>query len=82
MRISQSDAADMFDLPCVTFYVCDGRKECGKPSCSDWDDDSACHHTADISHALYDAHRPELFTRYSAVREEGASIICVEPIRG
>lgn len=80
--ISQADAAEVFDLPTEILYVCDGKKECGKPSCSDWDDRNACHHTADFSHALYDVHYINFFEQHPSVRNGAAAIICVEPIRG
>lgn len=80
--ISQSDAADMFDLPTEVLYVCDGKKECGKPSCSDWSDRNACHHTSDLSHALYDTHCINGFEKHPAIRDGEAAVICVEPIRG
>lgn len=83
MQISQRDAIDMFDLPTKVLYVCDGKKECGKPSCHDWSDCDVCHHTADFSHALYETHYIHEFERHPAVSEDGqAAVICVEPIRG
>lgn len=80
--ISQSDAIDMFDLPTVMLYVCDGEKECGKPCCSDFSNRNVCHHTADYSHALYEVHYVNQFESHPAVRDGGAAVICVEPIRG
>lgn len=72
----------MFDLPTVMLYVCDGKKECGKPSCLDFGNRNACHHTADIAHALYEVHYVNQFESHPAVRDGEAAIICVEPIRG
>lgn len=80
--ISQSDAADMFDLPTEVLYVCDGKRECGKPSCSDWSDRNACHHTSDLSHALYDTHDFRMFENYPSIRDGEAITIRVEPVRG
>lgn len=82
MQISQSDAIELFDLPTVMLYVCDGERECGKPSCGNWNNRNVCHHTADKSHALYDTHYVAYFERHPAVRDGEAAIICVEPIRG
>lgn len=80
--ISQSDAADVFGLPTVMLYVCDGKKECGKPSCGDWRNLNVCHHTADYSHALYKTHYINYFEQRPAMRDGEAAIIAVEPIRG
>lgn len=71
----------MFGIPTETLYVCDGKRECGKPSCLDSSAD-ACHHTSDPSHALYGGHDIDSFSHYSAIREGQAAIILVEPIRG
>lgn len=79
--ISQAEAIEMFDIPTVVMYVCDGGKECGKPSCHDWQAD-ACHHTLDESHALYPDHDEGSFVRYPTTRDGEAAIILVEPIRG
>ena len=81
-KISQTDAVEMFDIPTEMLYVCDGKKPCGKPSCSDWKDRNACHHTADRSHALYETHYVNYFESYPTVHDGKAAIICVEPIRG
>lgn len=80
--ISQADAVELFDLPTEVFYVCDGKKECGKPCCLDHSNKHVCHHTADPSHALYETHRMIDFEQLPAMRDGGAAIICVEPIRG
>ena len=80
--ISQQQAVDLFDLPEVHLYVCDGKKECGSPRCTDYSDKLACHHTADESHALYPFHVVTSFERHPAVRDGQAAVICVEPIRG
>lgn len=80
--ISQSDAIEMFDLPTEMLYVCDGKKECGKPSCLDYSRSDVCHHTADFDHALYDVHYVNQFESHPAVRDGVAAIICVEPVRG
>lgn len=81
--ITQQQAVDLFDLPEVVHYVCDGRKECGKPECLDHSRTDCCHHTADESHALYPFHVITSFERHPAVSEDGeAAVICVEPIRG
>lgn len=80
--ISQSDAVDMFDLPTVMLYVCDGGKECGKPCCRDLANDRVCHHTEDMSHALYDEHFIDDFEQFPTIRDDGAAIVRVEPIRG
>ena len=82
MSISQADAAELFDLPTRVLYVCDGKKECGKPACLDHSRTDVCHHTADYSHALYETHYMNHFERHPAVRDGEAMIICVEPIRG
>lgn len=82
MQISQREAVDLFDLPTKMLYVCDGGKECGKPCCKDFSNDRVCHHTEDMSHALYKAHLFPAFERHPAVRDGEAAIICVEPIRG
>lgn len=80
--ITQQQAVDLFDLPEVHLYVCDGRKECGKPCCIDHSLTYVCHHTADESHALYPVHVITSFERHPAVNEDGeAAVICVEPIR-
>ena len=81
-NISQADAKELFDLPTVTRYVCDGKRECGMPSCADFSRRDCCHHTEDESHALYKAHRFSDFERHPAVRDGRAAVICVEPIRG
>jgi hypothetical protein len=81
--ISQKQAADLFDIPEVFLYVCDGKKPCGKQCCIDYSRTDCCHHTEDESHALYLAHVITSFARYPAVSEDGeAAVICVEPIRG
>ena len=80
--ISQREAIDVFGLPEVYLYVCDGKKECGKQCCTDFANGSVCHHTADESHALYKTHLFSAFERHPAVRAGGAAVICVEPIRG
>lgn len=80
--ISQSDAVDMFDLPTVMLYVCDGKKECGKPACLDHSRRDVCHHTEDMTHALYETHYVNQFESFPAVRDDEAAVICVEPIRG
>lgn len=79
--ITQEQARDLFDLPEVHLYVCDGKKECGKPACLDHSNKYVCHHTADYSHALYETHYMSYFERHPAVRDGEAAIICVEPIR-
>ena len=79
--VSQSDAQELFDLPEVLLYVCDGRKECRKPCCTDYSRNDVCHHTEDKSHALYAGHDYDAFGRYPAVRDGEAAVICVEPIR-
>ena len=79
--ISQAEAIEMFDIPTVLFYVCDGKRECGKPSCLDWDA-PACHHTSDKSHALYPDHDEGTFTSQPATRGDEAVILRMEPIRG
>ncbi len=80
--ISQSDAIEMFGLPTEMLYVCDGRKECGKPSCLDFSNRDVCHHTSDKSHALYKAHDSNRFEQRPSVRDGKAAVIFVEPIRG
>ena len=80
--ISQREAGDLFGLPERYLYVCDGRKECRKPSCLDHSLRDACHHTADESHALYSEHDLGSFGRLPATRDGEAAVICVEPIRG
>jgi hypothetical protein len=80
--ISQADAIEMFDLPTDMLYVCDGKRECGSPTCLDYSRTDVCHHTTDYSHALYDVHYTNYFERHQAVRDGEAAIICVEPIRG
>ena len=80
--ISQAEAVEMFDLPTEVLYVCDGKRECGKPCCTDYSCHDACHHTSDISHALYESHDEGSFERFPAVRNWGGAIICVEPVRG
>lgn len=80
--ITQQQAADMFDVPEVHLYVCDGRKECRKLSCLDHSRTDCCHHTKDVGHALYAEHDFGAFGRYPTVNEDGeAAVICVEPIR-
>lgn len=80
--ISQQEAVDLFDLPEVMLYVCDGKKECGSASCLDHSRTDCCHHTADKSHAFYPVHVITSFERHPAVSEDGeAAVICVEPIR-
>ncbi len=80
--ISQSDAIEMFGLPTVMLYVCDGKKACGGPSCMDFSDRNVCHHTVDYAHALYDVHFINDFEQHPAVRDDEAAVIYVEPIRG
>ena len=80
--ITQEQARDLFDLPEVYLYVCDGKKECGRPSCLDHSRTDVCHHTEDKSHALYPVHTVTAFERHPAVRGDRAAVICVEPIRG
>jgi len=79
--ITQQQARDLFDLPEVMLYVCDGKRECGKPSCTDYSRTDCCHHTADESHALYPFHVVTSFERHPAVSDGEAAVICVEPIR-
>lgn len=80
--ISQDQARDLFDVPEVRLYVCDGKRECGRPCCTDYSRTDCCHHTADESHALYPFHVITSFERHPAVSEDGrAATICVEPIR-
>jgi len=82
-NITQQQAADMFDVPEVHLYVCDGEKECGQPRCLDHSRIDCCHHTRDKAHALYPLHVMTDFERHPAVSEDGeAAVICVEPIRG
>jgi len=81
ITIPQADAEALFDLPNEVLFVCDGKRECAKPSCSDFGDRSVCHHTADYAHALYDVHYMAYFTHHPAVRNGSAAIIHVEPIR-
>ncbi len=80
--IKQSDAQELFDLPTVILYVCDGKRECGRPECVDYSRHDVCHHTADYSHALYETHYINYFERIPGVRDEEAAVLCVEPIRG
>lgn len=80
--ISQADAVELFDLPSVVLYVCDGRRECGKPSCLDFRNRNTCHHTSDCSHALYETHFMAYFESHPAIRDGKAALIKVEPIRG
>lgn len=80
--ITQQQAVDLFDLPEVHLYVCDGEKECGSASCADWSRTDCCHHTADKGHALYGTHDPASFERHPSVRDGQAVLICVEQIRG
>lgn len=81
--ITQEQARDLFDIPEVHLYVCDGKLPCGKPSCLDHSRADCCHHTRDELHALYPAHVITSFERHPAVSEDGeAAVICVEPIRG
>lgn len=82
MQISQRDAIDLFGLPEVYLYVCDGKKECGNPSCLDHSRTDVCHHTEDKSHALYPVHTITAFERHPAVQGDRAAVICVEPYRG
>ena len=79
--ISQADAVELFDIPTEVHYVCDGKKECGKPCCLDHSNKYVCHHTADESHALYSEHDLGSFGRLPATRDGEAAVICVEPIR-
>ena len=80
--ITQQQAQDLFDLPSVYLYVCDGKLPCGKPSCLNHSRADCCHHTSDVSHALYRDHDEGAFARYPATRNGKAETICVEPIRG
>lgn len=80
--VSQQEAVDLFGLPTRTLYVCDGGKECGKPCCRDLANDHVCHHTEDMSHALYDEHFIDDFEQFPTIRDDGAAIVRVEPIRG
>ena len=83
MQISQQDAIDLFDLPEVHLYVCDGKvPACAKTFCH-YNGTGDCRHTTDESHALYPVHVMTDFERHPAVNEDGeAAVICVEPIRG
>ena len=80
--ITTEQAVELFDLPEVMLYVCDGKRECCKPECLDHSRADCCHHTADESHALYPFHVITSFERHPAVRDGEAAVICVEPIRG
>lgn len=81
--ITTEQAVELFDAREVMLYVCDGKKECGKPRCLDHSRADCCHHTADESHALYPFHVITSFERHPAVSEDGqAAVICVEPLRG
>ena len=80
--ITQEQARDLFGIPEVMLYVCDGKKECGKPECLDHSRTFCCHHTEDEAHALYGVHVITSFERHPAVRDGEAAVICVEPIRG
>lgn len=80
--VSQREAVDVFGVPEVYLYVCDGKKECGRPCCLDHSNDRVCHHTGDESHALYKTHLFDSFEKHPAVRDGEAAVICVEPIRG
>lgn len=82
ITITQQQAVDLFDLPEIYLYVCDGKKSCGRPSCTDYSHTFCCHHTEDESHALYPFHVVTSFERHPAVRDGEAVVICVEPIRG
>lgn len=82
MRISQREAADVFGVPEVVLYVCDGKRECGKPRCLDHSLTGVCHHTRDESHALYAEHDMSSFERRPSVSGDVAAVICVEPVRG
>ena len=82
MNVTPSEAAEMFDVPTITLYVCDGGRECGKPACLEHSDSSACHHTSDPSHALYAEHDVGSFDQLPSVRGGEAVTILVEPIRG
>ena len=80
--ISQQQARDLFDLPEIYLYVCDGKvPTCGKSYCH-YNGNGECRHTTDESHALYPFHVVTSFERRPAVRDGEAAVICVEPIRG
>ena len=79
--ISQQEAVDLFDLPEVMLYVCDGKvPSCAKSFCY-YNGKGDCHHTTDESHALYPVHVVTSFERLPATRDGEAAVICVEPIR-
>jgi hypothetical protein len=78
--LTQKEAAELFGVPTQTMYVCDGKKECGKPCCLDRSRTDCCHHTADTSHARYAEHTD--FSAYPATRGEQAVIVLVERLRG
>jgi len=82
MQVSFNDAADMFGVETITLYVCDGRKECCKMSCTDLADEGACHRTSDASHALYAEHDFDSFAKFPSIRNDRAVTVLVEPIRG
>lgn len=82
MEVTQGHASGAFGVPEVPFYVCDGKRECGGPSCLDHSDPLACHHTSDAAHALYADHDTESFARYPSTRDGGPVTACVEPFRG
>jgi len=74
------EQADEFGIPVIDMYVCDGRKSCAKPSCGDLSDAGSCHHTSDLSHALYPEHGD--FEIYPAVSGGSAAYVRVEAVRG
>ena len=80
--ITQEQAADLFDVPDVYLYVCDGKVPTCKKSYCYYNGTGECRHTTDESHALYPMHDFAAFSRHPAVRDGEAAVICVEPIRG
>ena len=80
--ITTEQAVELFDLPEVMLYVCDGKvPACAKTFCH-YNGTGDCRHTTDESHALYEVHYVNEFERRPAVRDGEAAVICVEPIRG
>lgn len=82
MLLPIGDAAEMLGIETVALYVCDGGKECGRPSCLDLSRTELCHHTADPSHALYGDHPEGSFDLFPSVRGDSATVLKVERIRG
>lgn len=79
--ISQQQARELFDIPEVYLYVCDGDvPTCAKSFCC-YNGSGECQHTSDKEHARYAEHDFDSFDRLPSHSNGQAAVICVEPVR-